>query len=242
MADRERSIEVRRREGVEKAWARERELVAEGRGTREWTVSEQKQLLKKGSVDGYEGHHMKSVSKHPEHADNPKNIQFLKRSEHLKAHKGNFRNESNGRYNERTQKIRDMKDGKVRAMNSRELSDKAVEKRGYTKYARNNDRAHVKKTARKGETARETRPAQKHSARAQGRYGKGESARAGARQSGAKSAYGSRSPGARQSGARTGGYGKGGQSGGKGGQSSGGHGGQSSGGHGGHGGHGGQGR
>ena len=265
MAERERSIATRRREGVEKAWARERDLVSEGRGTREWTVAEQKQILKTGRADGYEGHHMKSVAKHPEYADDPKNIQFLNRSEHQTAHKGNFRNESNGRYNERSQKIREMKDGKPRAMNSYELKNKAIEKRGYTKYAKEDARAKksaeqisdkkyskervaVRKSSKKAEKANrndvKAQNGRKAEAKAAARYGKTSvSAKPGAKQSGVKSGYGKQSS-AKTGGPRTGGYGKGGQTGGKG-SSSGGKGGQSSGGKGGtggsHGGHGGSG-
>lgn len=132
-------LNYKRSQGVARAWNRERELVRSGRGTREWSVSEQKQLLDTGRVQGYQGHHMMSVSKYPEHADNPKNIQFLDtrkgNNEHLKAHKNDYREASEGRYNVKTGKIRPMKDGKVRAMNAYELKDKAVEKRGYKKYA-----------------------------------------------------------------------------------------------------------
>lgn len=132
-------LNYKRSQGVARAWNRERELVRNGRGTREWSVSEQKQLLDTGRVQGYQGHHMMSVSKYPEHADNPKNIQFLDtrkgNNEHLKAHKNDYREASEGRYNVKTGKIRPMKDGKVRAMNAYELKDKAIEKRGYKKYA-----------------------------------------------------------------------------------------------------------
>ena len=132
-------LNYRRSLGVSRAWNRERELVQRGRGTRRWSVKEQKELLKTCRVKGYQGHHMKSVAKHPEYADNPKNIQFLNsrkgNNEHLKAHRGNYRNESNGRYNVQTGQIRPMKDGAPRAMNSYELKDKAIEKRGYEKYA-----------------------------------------------------------------------------------------------------------
>lgn len=132
-------LNYRRSLGISRAWERERELVREGRGTRQWSVKEQKELLKTGRVKGYHGHHMKSVAKHPEHADNPKNVQFLDshkgNNEHLKAHHGDYRNESNGRYNVQTGRIRPMKDGAPRAMNSYELKDKAIEKRGYEKYS-----------------------------------------------------------------------------------------------------------
>lgn len=128
-----------RSKGVSKAWARERALVRRGRGTRNWSVAEQKELLRTGRVKGYQGHHMKSVSKYPDYAADPKNIQFLNtrkgNNEHLKAHKGDYHNESDGRYNVRTGSIRPMGEGKPRAMNSYELKDKAIEKRGYTKYS-----------------------------------------------------------------------------------------------------------
>ena len=135
----ESQLRYRRSKGVNKAWERERELVRRGRGTREWDMKEQKQLLKTGRVKGYQGHHMKSVSKYPQYADDPKNIQFLsarkENNEHLKAHKGDYRNESNGRYNVKSGKIRPMNEGNPRAMNSYELKNKAIEKRGYQKYA-----------------------------------------------------------------------------------------------------------
>lgn len=128
-----------RSKGVSKAWARERALVSKGRGTRNWSVAEQKELLRTGRVKGYQGHHMKSVSKHPGYAADPKNIQFLDalkgNNEHLKAHKGDYRNESDGRYSVRTGSIRPMGEGKPRVMNSYELKEKAIEKRGYTKYS-----------------------------------------------------------------------------------------------------------
>lgn len=132
-------LNYRRSLGVSRAWERERELVRKGRGTRPWSLAEQKELLRTGRVKGYHGHHMKSVSRYPEYADQPKNIQFLdnrsNNNEHLKAHRGDFRNESNGRYNVRTGQIHPMKDGTPRAMYSYELKDKAIEKRGYEKYA-----------------------------------------------------------------------------------------------------------
>lgn len=132
-------LNYRRSLGVSRAWRRERELVQKGYGTRRWSVKEQKELLKTGRVKGYHGHHMKSVAKHPEHADNPKNVQFLDsrkgNNEHLRAHRGDYRNESDGRYNVQTGRIRPIKDGAPRAMNSYELKDKAIEKRGYEKYS-----------------------------------------------------------------------------------------------------------
>ena len=56
---------------VRKAWKQERERVQEGKGTRKWTLEQQKEILDRGSVRGYEGHHMKSVSLYPEYAGEP---------------------------------------------------------------------------------------------------------------------------------------------------------------------------
>ena len=41
---------------------------------------------------------MKSVKGYPELAGDPHNIQFLTRSEHIRAHGGNFRNITHGRF------------------------------------------------------------------------------------------------------------------------------------------------
>ena len=41
---------------------------------------------------------MKSVKGYPNLAGDPYNIQFLTRQEHLRAHKGNFRNITHRRY------------------------------------------------------------------------------------------------------------------------------------------------
>ena len=96
------SIGYRRRKAVAEAWKRERALVAAGRGTRDWTPAEQEQILRKGKVKGYEGHHMKSVHDHNFRAGDANNIQFLTRKEHLAAHKGNFRNKTNSYYDHKT--------------------------------------------------------------------------------------------------------------------------------------------
>ena len=101
------SIGYRRRKAVAEAWKREKALVAEGRGTRDWTPEEQEQILRKGKVKGYEGHHMKSVHDHNFRAGDANNIQFLTRKEHLAAHKGNFRNKTNSYYDYKTGESRD---------------------------------------------------------------------------------------------------------------------------------------
>ena len=87
-----------RAKAVEDAWKNEAELVRQGKGTRDWTVSQQAELLKYGKVSGFEGQHMKNVADYPEFAGDSSNIQFLTYEEHLYGgHGGNFQNASNGR-------------------------------------------------------------------------------------------------------------------------------------------------
>jgi len=96
-------INKERKNAVREAWKNERAYVREGNGTRDWSQTEQKEIVAKGRANGYEGHHMKSVKDYPQHAGDPKNIQFLNRSEHVDgAHKGNTQNSTNGYYNPST--------------------------------------------------------------------------------------------------------------------------------------------
>jgi len=94
---------------IETAWAREQQLVLEGKGTRDWTPEQQQDILDldKGKAYGddgraLQGHHMKSAEKHPECQGELGNIQFLSRSEHLAAHGGSWSNPTNGYFNPTT--------------------------------------------------------------------------------------------------------------------------------------------
>ena len=92
-----------RQKAVREAWAREKSLCAQGKGTRDWTRAEQRELLTTGRVKGYEGQHMKSVSQYPAYAGSAENIQFLTHQEHLSAHnsgpeKSGYRAPTNGYY------------------------------------------------------------------------------------------------------------------------------------------------
>lgn len=92
---------------ISTAWNNESQLVREGKGTRDWTLGQQQDILDRGKAyddngKAFEGHHMKSAEKYPEHQGNPDNIQFLSRTEHQKSHYGNFLNPTNGFYNYRT--------------------------------------------------------------------------------------------------------------------------------------------
>lgn len=116
------NIDYQRRCAVSKAWAKEREQVCKSRGSRNWSQSEQKEIIRTGKCHGYEGQHMLSVKEHPEHAGNEQNIQFLTREEHLKAHNGNWKNDANGKYNLRTGKVEPFADGNPN-IRYRQLSD-----------------------------------------------------------------------------------------------------------------------
>ena len=87
-----------RSEAVKKAWGLERENVMNGGDgiTRVWTAAEKAELLERGKVSGYVGHHMWSVSGYPNYAGNPYNIQFLTRAEHFEAHCYNWRTITSG--------------------------------------------------------------------------------------------------------------------------------------------------
>ncbi|MCK8827053.1 hypothetical protein MWH25_04740 [Natroniella acetigena] len=86
-----------RQSGVNLAWDYEQALLElGGSGTREWTASQQQELLSAGRVRGMEGHHINSVAEHPELQAAPDNIDFLTRSEHFEAHGRDWRNSTTG--------------------------------------------------------------------------------------------------------------------------------------------------
>lgn len=94
-----------RRTGIRRAWAAERELARSGRETlTAFSEEELNELITKGRVRGYEGHHINSVNpgKDIAMASNPDNVRFLTRGDHLAAHEGNWRNPTSGRLVNRT--------------------------------------------------------------------------------------------------------------------------------------------
>lgn len=67
---------VERNKAVREAWNKELELVQEGKGTREWTPEQQKDILEKGRAydekgKAFEGQHMKSAEMYPEYQGEP---------------------------------------------------------------------------------------------------------------------------------------------------------------------------
>ena len=92
--------DVARRRAVRQAWKNEQNNVLNGGDgiSRIWTPLEKAELLARGKVTGYQGHHMKSVFGHPALAGDPTNVQFLPTKEHFKAHGFNWRNITYGKY------------------------------------------------------------------------------------------------------------------------------------------------
>ena len=86
---------------VKKAWKNEVNNVKNGGNgiSRTWTETEKVELLAKGKVKGYVGHHMKSVKGYPELAGDPTNIQFLTRAKHFEAHSFNWQTITHGFFN-----------------------------------------------------------------------------------------------------------------------------------------------
>lgn len=115
---------------VLEAWERERKLVSEGQGTRNWTPEQQRDILdpergKAYDEDGkaFEGQHMKSVEKYPEYQGDPENIQFLTKKEHFEAHKGNWQNPTNWYYDSVTKQFADFGEGRFLPCKILELDD-----------------------------------------------------------------------------------------------------------------------
>ena len=108
-----------RNKAIRLAWEKEQQLVQEGKGTRDWTKEQQKDILDPDKGKAYdengrafEGQHMKSAAEYPEYQGDPENIQFLTREEHLEAHKGSWQNPTNWFYNPETKEFVDFGDNK----------------------------------------------------------------------------------------------------------------------------------
>lgn len=117
-----------RRAAVEKARANERDLVLQGKGTRNWSKAEQAEIIATGKCKGYQGHHKMSVKDHPEYAADPNNIQFLNKKEHLDAHKGDYKNDPKGHYSPETGRINRYADNKPHPEKVKKLSEPLNEK------------------------------------------------------------------------------------------------------------------
>lgn len=126
-----KELQTLREEAVNKAWRREKELVLQGKGHRQWTVDQQMELLtsEPPKVTGYEGSHILDVKGHPEFAGDPNNIQFLPTIAHFHGvHKHNFRVEpGEGLFDEETGEIIPLdEEGKLPEQGIVTLEDRVV--------------------------------------------------------------------------------------------------------------------
>jgi hypothetical protein len=113
---------------ISEAWTSEKQLVLQGKGTRNWTPEQQRDILTKGKAYGedgkaFEGHHMKSAEAYPECQGKAENIEFLSRNEHCSAHNGDFRNATNGYYNPHTGATKDFGEGEYEPCKAKKLSE-----------------------------------------------------------------------------------------------------------------------
>ncbi len=122
-----------RNKAIRLAWEREQELVSEGKGTRDWSQEQQKDILdpEKGKAydengRAFEGQHMKSAAEYPEYQGDPNNIQFLTREEHLEAHKGSWQNPTNWYFDPTTKEYTDFGDNAATPCKIIDLSDSVV--------------------------------------------------------------------------------------------------------------------
>lgn len=109
-------IDKYRDNGVELAWKYEQaEIEMGGKGTRDWSYEQTAELVERGRVRNFEGHHINSVGNNPSQQANPDNIKLLEEHrdgrgvrEHFDAHGRNWRNQTEGELinrNERLDKV-----------------------------------------------------------------------------------------------------------------------------------------
>lgn len=75
--ERSRILKHAHKRAVERAWEREKQLVAAGfQGRGDWTEEEKEELISHSYVDGYEGVAIHNPQKYPQLADDPGNVTF----------------------------------------------------------------------------------------------------------------------------------------------------------------------
>jgi len=124
-------------------WDNERDLVREGKGTRDWTIEEQREIMNLNKRTGeeclhagtpldadgnkYVVHHMRSIKESPYEQGDIDNLQALTRDEHKDAHfDGKYQIETNGYYDPESRKTTHFGAGEP-TKPVIELSDKYIE-------------------------------------------------------------------------------------------------------------------
>lgn len=93
-------LQSKRNKAVKEAWKNEKQAVLNGTSKYKWTPSQKAELIKNGSIKGYEGAHLIDVQKlvgtaNEKLISDPNNIVFLSHSQHLAAHGGCYKNATN---------------------------------------------------------------------------------------------------------------------------------------------------
>lgn len=155
-----------RNKAIRLAWEREQALVAEGKGTRDWTKEQQQDILDPDKGKAYddngrafEGQHMKSAAEYPEYQGDPDNIQFLTREEHLEAHKGSWQNPTNWYYNPDTKEFVDFGENKPIPCEVLNLSE-PVKRPAIEVQESSNDKGSVGQSDAKEPVEQSSRPSQ----------------------------------------------------------------------------------
>lgn len=91
------STQYLRQKAVNKAWEKEVKAIQAGKSNYNWTDSQKAELLANGKVEGYDGHHIKTVKELEDTVSkwligDSDDIVFLSESEHLYVHGGNTQN------------------------------------------------------------------------------------------------------------------------------------------------------
>ena len=92
----------RRKRGVNRFWAQEREaLLNGGSGTRNWNQQQREDIINRKTPqfneEPIEGHHKYNAIDYPQIADDPNNIYPVTNNEHFERwHGGNYQNDTSG--------------------------------------------------------------------------------------------------------------------------------------------------
>lgn len=114
------SADSMRRSGVNQMWNYLRGEAQMGGNSSGFTPEQQQELLERGKIRNFEGHHINSVDSHPNLQSNPDNVIPLEEHrygdgprDHFEAHAKNWRNPTEGPLVDRNQILKDTNDQRV---------------------------------------------------------------------------------------------------------------------------------